>query len=88
MKARIELRNALQRKADLLPAWQALAQVEEHEKNMQGLAGALRRITELAPDDLSATTKLARIYLLGQRNRSGAQARQQGRRDRSRKTRT
>ena len=65
VKARIELRNALQRKPDLLPAWQALAQIEEHEKNMQGLASALRRITEIAPDDLSATTQLARIYLLG-----------------------
>ena len=67
-KARIEFRNALQRKADLLPAWQALAQIDEQEQNLPALAGTLRRITELAPDDLAAITKLARIYLLGGAN--------------------
>ena len=65
VKARIEFRNAIQRKADLLPAWQALAQIDEHEQNLPALAGTLRRIIELAPNDLAATTKLARIYLLG-----------------------
>ena len=64
-KARIEFRNAIQRKADLLPAWQGLAEIDEHEKNLQALAGTLRRITELAPNDLATKTKLARIYLLG-----------------------
>ena len=67
-KARIEFRNAIQRKADLLPAWQALAQIDEQEQNIPALAGTLRRITELAPDDLAAITKLARIYLLGGAN--------------------
>jgi cellulose synthase operon protein C len=65
VKARIELRNAIQRKADLLPAWQALAEVDEHEQNLQALAGTLQKITELAPNDLAATTKLARLYVLG-----------------------
>ncbi len=65
VKARIEFRNAIQRKADLLPAWQGLAEIDEHEQNCQALAGTLRRITELAPNDLAAKTKLARLYLLG-----------------------
>ena len=64
-KARIEFRNALQRKADMLPALQGLAEIDEHERNMQALAGTLRRITELAPNDLAAKTKLARLYVLG-----------------------
>jgi tetratricopeptide (TPR) repeat protein len=65
VKARIEFRNAIQRKADLLPAWQGLAQIDEQEQNLPALAGTLRRITELAPNDVAATIKLARIYLLG-----------------------
>ena len=64
VKARIEFRNAIQRKADLLPAWQALARIDEQEQNLAGLAGTLRRITELAPNDLEATIRLARLYLL------------------------
>src|SRR6478752_6583490 len=67
-KARVEFRNAIQRKADLLPAWQALAQIDEQEQNLPALAGTLRRITELAPTDIAAITKLARIYLLGGAN--------------------
>jgi tetratricopeptide (TPR) repeat protein len=64
-KARLEFRNALQRKGDLLEAWQGLAEIDEHDRNIAGLAGTLRKIVELAPQDISATTKLARIYLLG-----------------------
>src|SRR6476646_2212295 len=67
-KARVEFRNAIQRKADLLPAWQALAHIDEQEQNLPALAGTLRRITELAPTDIAAITKLARIYLLGGAN--------------------
>ena len=65
VKARIELRNAIQRKADFLPAWKALAEIDEHDQNIQALAGTLRRITELDPNDVNATVKLARLYLLG-----------------------
>lgn len=65
VKARIELRNALQLKADMLPAWQALAQIEEHDKNWQGLAGSLRRVAELDPKDIEARIRLARLMLLG-----------------------
>src|SRR6476646_9104591 len=65
VKARIELRNAIQLKNDLLPAWKALAEIDEHDQNIQALAGTLRKITELDPKDLDATVKLARLYLLG-----------------------
>lgn len=64
-KARIELRNALQLKNDLLPAWKALAEIDEHDQNLQGLLGDLRRVTEIDSSDFDATFKLARLYLLG-----------------------
>ncbi len=65
VKARIELRNALQLKDDLLPAWKAMAQIDEQEQNIAGLASDLRRIVEIDATDLDATTKLARLSLLG-----------------------
>lgn len=65
VKARIELRNALQLKGDMLPAWKALAEIDEHERNLPALAGTLRRIVELDANDFDATAKLARLYLLG-----------------------
>jgi len=64
VKARIEFRNALQRKGDLVPAWQGLAEIDEQERNLAGLAGDLRKIVELDPKDAGAAVKLARIYLL------------------------
>ena len=65
VKARIELRNAIQLKGDMLPAWKAMAEIDEHDQNLQALAGTLLRITELDSNDLPVTTKLARLYLLG-----------------------
>lgn len=65
VKARLEMRNALQRKPDLLEAWKALAEIDEHEQNLQGLVGDLRRVVEIDDKDLEATQKLARLYLLG-----------------------
>src|SRR6185437_1756730 len=64
VKARIELRNALQRKDDLLPAWKALAEIDEHDQNVQALVGDLRRINEIDPNDVPNANKLARIYVL------------------------
>ena len=64
VKARIELRNAVQLKGDMVEAWRALAQIDEHEKNWQGLAGSLRRVVEIDPKDIKSTVRLARIYLL------------------------
>src|SRR5262245_46321222 len=63
-KARLELRNALQLKGDLVEAWRALAQIDEHDRNMQALAEDLRRIAELDAKDVEARSKLARIYLM------------------------
>ena len=63
-KARLELRNALQLKGDLIEAWRALAQVDEHDRNMQALAEDLRRIAELDAKDVDTRTKLARLYLM------------------------
>ena len=65
VKARIELRNALQLKGDMVPAWRALAQVEEHDRNLQALAGTLQKIVELDPSDATSTISLAKVLLLG-----------------------
>ena len=65
VKARIELRNAVQLNGNMIEAWRTLSQIDEHDKNWQGLAGDLRKIVELDPKDISANTSLARIYLFG-----------------------
>jgi len=61
VKARVELRNAVQVKGDMIAAWRGLAEVEEKAKNVAGIVAALRRITELDPQDKSARLKLARL---------------------------
>jgi len=65
VKARIELRNALQLNANLVEAWRSLVEIDEHDQNWQGVAASLRRIVEIDPKDLTANISLARIYLLG-----------------------
>ena len=65
VKARIELRNALQLKGDMVEAWRGLAKIDEHDRNIPGLAGDLRRIVELDPKDLTSTLALTRLLLLG-----------------------
>src|SRR5260221_14397077 len=65
VKARIELRNAVQQKPDLVEAWRALAKVDEHDNNIQGLAGSLLKITELDPKDIDSRVRLAKLYLAG-----------------------
>ena len=42
-----------------------MAQIDEQEQNLAGLARDLRRIVEIDATDLEATIKLARLYLLG-----------------------
>lgn len=64
-KARVELRNALQLKGDMVQAWRAMSQINEHDKNWAALAGSLRRIVELDPKDIASRTRLARLYLAG-----------------------
>ena len=65
VKARIELRNALQLKDDMIDAWRALVQVEERSKNFQAVIADSRRISELDPKDIDARLRLANFALLG-----------------------
>ncbi len=65
VKARIELRNALQQKPDMIEAWRALAKVDEHDKNIPGLVGDFGKITELDAKDIDSRTRLAKLYLAG-----------------------
>ena len=64
VKARLQLRNALQLKSNNIQAWRDLAQIDEHERNLQALTGSLRRIVELDPKDVESRVRLARLYLL------------------------
>jgi putative PEP-CTERM system TPR-repeat lipoprotein len=63
--ARIEFRNALQQKGDLVPAWRALAQIEEGERNWKAVGPIWRKIIELDPRDLDTRLRLAKLALLG-----------------------
>ena len=65
VKARIELRNALQLKDNMVGAWQALSQLEERNKNWSGVISASRKISELDPKDIEARLRLAKLALLG-----------------------
>src|SRR5262249_44032690 len=60
-RAVLELRNALRLKSNLLPAWRKLAQVEETTQQWNGLAESLHSIVSLAPDDIEARLKLAKL---------------------------
>ena len=62
-KARIELRNALQLREDMVDAWRALAKIDEHDRNAQSLLASLRRIAELDDKDVAARAQLGRLYL-------------------------
>ena len=64
-KARVEFRNAIQLKKDNIKAWRGLAEIDEHDRNLQGLVQDLVRITELDDNDAGARIKLARFYMLG-----------------------
>ena len=65
VKARIELRNALQINGNMLAAWQALAQMDEKDRNWQALAGDLRKIVELDPKDVNSKLRFGRLLLMG-----------------------
>ena len=65
VKARIELRNALQLQDNMIAAWQALSQLEERNKNWSGVIGASRKIAELDPKDINSRLRLAHLALLG-----------------------
>jgi tetratricopeptide (TPR) repeat protein len=65
VKASIEFKNALQLKKDLVGAWRGLAQIEEHNRNWQALAGNLRTIVELDPKDVESRLKLGQMMVVG-----------------------
>jgi tetratricopeptide (TPR) repeat protein len=64
VKARVELRNALQLNGNMVQAWRALAQVDEHDNNLQDFAATLRKIVEIDPKDVQSKVQLARIYVM------------------------
>src|SRR5262249_39102545 len=63
-RARVELKNALQNKADLVPALRALAQIEEREQNWQVLGAVYRRIAAADQKDINVRLRLARFALI------------------------
>jgi tetratricopeptide (TPR) repeat protein len=65
VKARLELRNALQLKDDMVEAWRALAELEQRNNNLQSVIASSRKIAELDPKDIEARIRLARFALLG-----------------------
>ena len=66
-KAIIELRNALNLKNDMLPAWRNLAQTLEATQHWDGVISSLQSIVSLDPSDLEARIKLAKLLVLGGR---------------------
>jgi tetratricopeptide (TPR) repeat protein len=64
-KARVELRNALQAKSDMLPAWRALVGIEERLQNWQVAFTTSRKVAELDPKDMDALLRLGRLGLMG-----------------------
>jgi tetratricopeptide (TPR) repeat protein len=64
-KARIEFRNALKIKEDMLVAWRGMAKLEEKAKNWPGVTGALRRVVELDPKDTESGVRLAQLLFAG-----------------------
>ena len=61
VKARIELKNALQLKNDMIAAWRALSKLDERTNNIPEQYSASRRIAELDPKDIDARLRLAKI---------------------------
>lgn len=62
-RARIEFRNAIQLKDDFLPAWRAIASLEEKQQNWPAANAALRRIANLDPKDIDTRLQLATMAL-------------------------
>ncbi len=62
-RASIEFRNAVKLEKDLLPAWQALAQIEEQSQQWGDLIPILRTVADLAPNDGAVKLELARLLV-------------------------
>ena len=64
-RAALEFKNAIQLKKDMLPAWRALADIDERHHNFTELVPVLRSIVDLDPKDVDTKLKLARLMLFG-----------------------
>jgi tetratricopeptide (TPR) repeat protein len=64
-RAALEFKNAIQLKKDMLPAWRALADIDERHHNFTELVPVLRGIVDLDPKDVDTKLKLARLMLFG-----------------------
>jgi cellulose synthase operon protein C len=62
--ATLELKNALQLNQNLVPAWLAMSQIEEHDQHWDKVGAILRKVVQLDPKNLDATVRLARVMLL------------------------
>lgn len=63
-KAKIELRNALSVKNNMLPAWRSLAEVGEATQDWGGTIESLRAILNLDSGDIKVRVKLAKLLVL------------------------
>ena len=63
-RAAVEFKNAVKVKKDYIPAWLALAKIEELNHHFAGMVPLLRTVVELDPKDVADRLKLARILLL------------------------
>ena len=64
-RAAVEFKNAVKVKKDYIPAWLALAKIEELNHRFPGMVPLLRTVVELDPKDVADRVKLARILLVG-----------------------
>ncbi len=63
-KAALEFRNVLQINTDHVPSLLGLSAVEEGNRNWRGVSNLLRKVLDLDPDNVEASTKIARLSLL------------------------
>ncbi len=64
-KAKLEFRNALQINKKLVPAWFALARIDEKKRDWRAVVRSLNNVVSLDPKHVRARVKLGNIYLLG-----------------------
>lgn len=62
-RARLEFRNAVQFKDDFLPAWRAIANLEQKQENWPAANAALRRVVALDAKDIDARLQLSTMAL-------------------------
>ncbi len=64
VKANIEFRNALQIDENFVPAWYAMARLEEERQEWERLYSLLSKVVELEPTHLPAQIKLGKLMIL------------------------